>query len=124
MDPIYTVAESERDELDIVDGSLPWGYHEAGEDLCHRDPSIVETDYEIELHYRGSLENGVRQPVFTCAYCGDQFRSQSLDNALRWWNAHDCYTLEHREALARIYQATDLPAGNPFSPIVDGKQAA
>lgn len=122
---VWHLAESEQDESDIDDGLMPWGYHEPDlDEFTNREQHVVETDFEIELHYRESLEMGIKQPVFVCAYCADAVRSRSLDNVLRWWNSHACLALEHREALARIYDAADLPAGHPFAPIVNGRLAA
>lgn len=118
------LAESEADELAIANGDLPWGYHE---DALSggRNSSVVETDYEIEVHYVERLNAGVKRPVFSCAYCGDTFRSASLDAALVWWNAHDCLTLEDRERAALLYDhGVSLPKGHPFAPTVDGRGAA
>jgi hypothetical protein len=126
VDPIAYLVESEEDEADMAAGALPWGYHEVGpRDVTHRDPSVVETDYEIELRYRDSLELGRNQPVYTCAYCADRFRSASLGAALSWWNAHDCFVLENREQLARLYDlGVSFPQGHPFALTVDGKSVA
>lgn len=123
---LHYLAESENDEAAINAGSLPWGYTEVGPlELSDRDPSLVETDYEIELWHHEQMEAGIRQPFFTCGYCSDSYRSSSLDNALRWWHAHDCLTLEQRERLAMLHDlGASLPAGHPFAPVVDGKLAA
>lgn len=126
MDPIplAALAESKADEEDIANGKLPWGYHDEVV-LEQRDPSVVETDFEIELYWREALTAGVRRPSVACGYCAERIQIESLDSAIRWWNAHDCMTLSDREFLGALWdQGINLPEGHPFSPSVDGRQAA
>ena len=105
--------------------ALPYGYHVEYLPQSERNPSVVETDLEIELHYRDSLEDGVDRPSFTCGYCQDHFRSSSLDGALRWWHVHECKTLEDLDVSALVWDlGASLPEGHPFAPTVAGRQAA
>lgn len=49
-----------------------------------------------------------RQPKITCGWCGSKYRSLSKDKAVRWFNAHDCKTLEMAEGAALVVSLTPL----------------
>ena len=105
--------------------ALPYGFHVEELPQTGRDPSVVETDLEIELCLRDSWAADIDRPTLTCGYCDDQHQASSLDGALRWWHVHDCKTLEDLDVSALVWDlGASLPEGHPFAPTVAGRQAA
>lgn len=91
--------------------ALPEGFHYTDDSDFSgwdRQPWNVENVAEIEMWFKEAQHREIRQPSFTCNYCGDHRRTASLDHALGWWRAHDCKTLEAAEASALVIDLLPL----------------
>lgn len=83
------------------------GFHILYADGGHDRPAhVVENIEEVELRFVDEV-----RPVLECGYCEDRTRTRSREEALRWWNSHECKALELAEQRAIVYDLAERGLG-------------